>query len=227
MAETTHTADQLIEELAAIDTPTVANAVDSFHVRDATEGFAASDLRCVYPDLPTMVGYAVTCTDDSSTPRSQPGRGYEQLYRAIAASPKPAVVVFKCLGDPKRSLHMGDVMASIVSRLGAVGVVTDGGVRDVAAVRERVPGFQMFATGFVVAGGAASLGDVGISVSICGLTIRSGDLLHGDVNGLLTIPSSIATEVAAAARRIQASEQERVDFVRSKDFAIDRLATGH
>jgi 4-hydroxy-4-methyl-2-oxoglutarate aldolase len=227
MAEATQAVGKLVEELAGIDSPTVANAVDSFHVRDATEGFAGSDLRCAYPDLPPMVGYAVTCTDDSSTPRSDPGRGYEQLYEAIAASPKPVIVVFKCLGDPKRSLHMGDVMASIVSRLGAVGTVTDGGVRDILAVRERVPGFQMFATGFVVAGGAPSLGDVGINVSICGLTIRPGELLHGDANGLLTIPSSIAAEVASAARRIQVSEGERVDFVRSNEFAIDRLTSGH
>ena len=227
MADATRAAAQLVKDLAAIASPTVANAVDSFHVRDATEGFAASDLRCVYPDLPPMVGYAVTCTDDSSTPRSEPGRGYEELYQAIAASPQPVVVVFKCLGDPKRSLHMGDVMASIVSRLGAVGIVTDGGVRDIAAVHERLPGFQMFASGFVVAGGAPSLGDVGVNVSICGLTISPGDLLHGDANGLITIPASIAADVAAAARGIQSTERERVDFVRSKDFAIDRLASGH
>jgi len=226
MADTT-LIDQSLRELVDIDSPTIANAVDGFHVRDATEGFAGSELRCVYPDLPPMVGYAVTCTDDSSTPRSEAGRGYAALYEAIAAAPKPVVVVFKCLGDPRRSLHMGDVMASIVSRLGAVGVVTDGGVRDVSAVRERVPGFQMFATGFVVGGGSPSLGDVGVNVSICGLTIRPGDLLHGDANGLLTIPATIVGDVAAAARRIQATESERVDFVQSNEFAIDRLTTGH
>jgi 4-hydroxy-4-methyl-2-oxoglutarate aldolase len=214
-------------ELASIDSPTVNNAVDSLGFRDPTEGFASSELHCIYPDLPPMVGYAITCTDDSSTPRAGPGRGYQELYEAIQAAPKPVVVVFKCLGDPRRSLHMGDVMASIVGRLGAVGVVTDGGVRDVAAVRERVPGFQMFAGGIVVGGGAPSLGDVGISVSIFGLTISPGDLLHGDANGLLTIPLPIADRVAEAAKSIQQREKERVDFVRSDGFAIDQLTSAH
>src|SRR4029077_4737493 len=49
MAEST-LIDQSLRELAEIDSPTIANAVDSFHVRDATEGFAGSELRCVYPD---------------------------------------------------------------------------------------------------------------------------------------------------------------------------------
>ena len=83
--------------------------MDTFGVRDATEGFANLDLRCIYPDLPPVVGYAVTCTDDSSTPRKGKGNGYRALYEAIEASPKPVVVVFKSPIDPKRSLHMGEV----------------------------------------------------------------------------------------------------------------------
>lgn len=226
MAVETHAPTDL-DVLRGIDSPTVNNAIDSLKIRDATEGFASSDLRCVYPDLPPMVGYAVTCTDETATSRSVPGRGYRELYEAIEQAPKPVIVVFKCIGDPKRSLHMGDVMGSIVARLGAVGVVTDGGVRDIAAVRERIPGFQMFATGFVVGGGSPSLGDVGVTVSICGLTIRSGDLLHGDVNGLLTVPAGSAPEVIKAARETQAREAARIDYVRSAEFSIDGLTGGH
>ena len=52
MAETTPTAEQLIAELAAIDSPTVANAVDRFHVRHAPEGVPAADPPPVSPDPP-------------------------------------------------------------------------------------------------------------------------------------------------------------------------------
>lgn len=216
-----------IADLTAIDSPTVANAVDTFRVRDATEGFASLELRCMFPELPPVAGYAVTCTDDSSTPLSVPGNGYQALYEAIDAAPKPVIVVFKSAVDPRRSLHMGEVMASIMARLGAVAVVTDGGVRDLSGVRENVPGFQMFAAGAVVAAGAPSLIEVGATVGIFGLTINPGDLLHGDANGLLTIPHAIAGEVAAAARRIQADERQRIDASRAPDFSIASLQRDH
>lgn len=220
------TADQ-IAELQRIDSPTTANAVDRFGVRDPTEGFASLDLRCMFPELPPVVGYAVTCTDDSSTPLSGPGTGYQALYEAIAAAPKPAIVVFKSAVDSKRSLHMGEVMASIIAGLGAVAVVTDGGVRDLAGVRSSVPGFQMFAAGMVVAGGAPSLIDVGVTVGIFGLTISPGDLLHGDANGLLTVPRSVAGEVAAVARQIQQEERIRIEEAQQSGFSVASLGRGH
>jgi 4-hydroxy-4-methyl-2-oxoglutarate aldolase len=227
MSQAERLSSEQIRELASIDSPTVNNAIDSFGVRDATEGFASLELRCIYPDLPPVVGYAVTCTDDSSTPRKGKGNGYSALYEAIEASPKPVIVVFKSPVDPKRSLHMGEVMASIVAGLGAVAAVTDGGVRDIAGVRESVPGFQMFAAGAVVAGGSPSLIEVGITVGIFGLTISPGDLLHGDANGLLTIPRSIAAEVPAAARQIQERERAAIDRARQPGFSVANLQPGH
>jgi regulator of RNase E activity RraA len=181
----------------------------------------------MFPDLPPVVGYAVTCTDDSSTPLKGSGRGYEALYEAIEAAPKPVIVIFKSHVDGKRSLHMGEVMAATMSRLGAVGVVTDGGVRDLAGVRASVPGFQMFAAGAVVAGGAPNLIEVGVTVGIFGLTISPWDLLHGDANGLLTIPRSVASMVAAVAAQIQGEERTRIERTMAADFSIDAIKSGH
>ena len=223
MPESELLTSEQIRELASIDSPTVNNAIDTFGVRDATEGFASLDLRCIYPELPPVVGYAVTCTDDSSMPRRGKGNGYVPLYEAIEASPKPVIVVFKSPLDRKRSLHMGEVMASIVAGLGAVAVVTDGGVRDIAGVRESAPGFQMFAAGAVVAGGSPSLIEVGITVEIFGLTISPGDLLHGDANGVLTIPRSIAAQVPSVAREIQERERAAIERARQPDFSVATL----
>ena len=55
------------EALRAIDSPTVANAIERFEIRPRTEGYAGYDLRCQFPSLGTMMGYAVTCTADSTT----------------------------------------------------------------------------------------------------------------------------------------------------------------
>ena len=191
-----------LEGLRHVDTATIANAIDSLGVRSRTAGFTSLELRCVNPDLPPVVGYAVTCTEDTTTPRDGTRTGYEALLRAVRAAPKPAIVVFKALGqDRLRSCHVGDMMSTLLQRLGAVAVVTDGGVRDVNGVRERAPGFQLFAAGTVAGAGDYSMVEVGVTVSICGLTIAPGDLLHGDLNGLVKVPLDVAARVPARARR--------------------------
>ena len=51
---------ELLETLRQIDTPTLANAIEAFKVRDRTEGYVGGDIRCLFPELGPMVGYAVT-----------------------------------------------------------------------------------------------------------------------------------------------------------------------
>ncbi len=214
-----------LESLRKIDSASIANTVDSLGVRSRAAGFASLELRCINPDLPPIVGYAVTCTEDTTTPRDGTRTGYESLLRAVVTAPKPAVVVFKALGqDRLRSCHAGDLMSALLQRLGTVAIVTDGAVRDIHAVRERAPGFQLFASGTVAGAGDYSLVEVGGTVSICGLTIAPGDLLHGDVNGLVNIPHSVATLVPAQARRMLKGESKFIDFVKGSDFSLDQLA---
>jgi len=213
-----------LKALAAIDSPTVANAIEAFGVRDATRGYASLELRCLFPDLPPVVGYAVTCTADSTSPAPRrPSRDLE-LYEAVQAAPKPAIVVLKDAG-PNRllSCHAGDVMSTIFQRVGAIALVTDGGVRDLTGIRQRAPGFQVFAAGTVVSHGIPTILEVGVTVSVCGLTIQPGDLLHGDANGLLLVPAEIAERVAAQAERVWERESRLVDLVRSDAFSLEEL----
>ena len=78
-------------ELQKIDSPTVSNAIERFKVRPRLEGFASWDLRCAFPELGTMMGYAVTCTADTTTETRADERGLMRLWAAIEAAPKPAV----------------------------------------------------------------------------------------------------------------------------------------
>jgi len=104
-----------------------------------------------------------------------------------------------------------------------IGLVTDGGIRDLSGIRQRVPGFHVFASGLVVSHGIPTFLEIGITVSICGLTIRPGDLLHGDENGLLVIPAEIAGRVAAQAKLVWEKEHNLLDFVRSDAFSLEEL----
>jgi regulator of RNase E activity RraA len=133
------------------------------------------------------------------------------------------VIVIKDIGpDRSRSCHMGEVMATTAKALGAVGCVSDGGLRDVREV-EALAGFQYFCPGFVVSHGLPVILEINVPVQISGLTINPGDLLHGDVNGLLVIPHAVADQVAEEAERVRVAEREVLEFVRKPALTVERL----
>ena len=133
-------------------------------------------VRCLTPELGVMAGYAVTATCDSMTP-GQPRRRepFMALWETLAAAPKPAVLVFQDVSPAAaHSVHLGDVMATIGARLGAVGLVTDGAVRDVEGIRPLR--FHLFALGVAPSHGTFNVVDVGVPVTVDGVRIAPGDL---------------------------------------------------
>jgi regulator of RNase E activity RraA len=211
------------DALRQIDSPTVSNAIEHFAVRRRVEGFAGWGLRCAFPELGTMAGYAVTCTADTTTESRRDPRGLLPLWAAVEAAPKPVVIVIKDIGpERRRSCHMGEVMATTAKALGAVGCVSDGGLRDVVEVRA-LGGFQYFCPGFVVSHGNPIICEVNVPVTLDGLAVQPGDLLHGDVNGVLVVPADIAGRVAEQAERVRAAEREVLDFVKTPGLTVEKL----
>lgn len=203
--------------LRRIDSPTISNAIETFHLRPRVAGYVGSDIRCIFPELPPTVGYAVTCTVDSTTEGRQ-GIGFNKLYELLSQSPKPAVVVMQDVGpDRLRSCHAGEVMSTTMKRLGAVGILTDGGLRDVKEVRA-LGGFQYFCLGLVASHGNPVCVSVGGEVTISGMRVCMGDLLHGDVNGVVHIPDACASEVAEVAYRVWAQEEETMRRIMHTEF---------
>jgi 4-hydroxy-4-methyl-2-oxoglutarate aldolase len=207
-----------LSALRRIDSPTISNAIETFQVRPRVAGYVGYDIRCMFPDLPPTVGYAVTCTVDSTT-EGRVGIGFNKLYELLANAPKPAVVVMQDVGqDRLHSCHAGEVMSTTMKRLGAVGILTDGGLRDVKEVRV-LGGFQYFCAGLVVSHGNPICVSVGDEVTISGMRVRPGDLLHGDINGVVHIPDECAEQVAEAAYRIWAREEETMRHISSADYS--------
>lgn len=223
-----------LRPLRGIDSATVANALDRLDsTADAVPyEYSSLELRCMIANLPPMVGYAITCTGDSTSPRgfwSSPrnvgvSSRIRELYESVRDSVQPVVVVCQDIGSERlKSNHFGDIMATTLLRLGAVGAATDGGIRDLDGIRDRAAGFQMFAAGIVPAGGVARIVDVDVKVSICGMTIAPGDLLHGDINGLISIPRTIATAVADLGRQILIAEEHKISTIKSPQFKLEDL----
>jgi 4-hydroxy-4-methyl-2-oxoglutarate aldolase len=212
----------VLDALRRYDSPTLANAVETFDVRPRDEGFASMDIRCLFPELGPMVGYAATATIRARG-RGEGDGDHAPLWALVRSLPEPRVVVIQDLDDPPgHGAFWGEVQSSIYKALGCLGTVTDGCVRDLKEVREM--GFQFYARGPGVSHAYVRLESVGEPVRVGGLSVRTGDVVHADQHGVLLVPRDIAAQLPAAADRIVEREQEFIRWVRSAEFDPDRLA---
>jgi 4-hydroxy-4-methyl-2-oxoglutarate aldolase len=217
--------DDLIQALARYDSPTLANAIETFDIQSRDIGFADNTIRCMFPELGRMVGYAATATivARGAPSAAWAGAGNNALYEYVRTVPAPRVVVVKDLDiPPAHGSLWGEVHATIFGALGCAGCVTDGSVRDFDEVRAM--GFHFFASGPSVSHAYVRVEAIGETVEVGGLTIAPGDLLHADQHGVLKIPPEIAAELPAAADRVIETEQALLRWVRSDEFDPDRLA---
>ena len=171
-----------------------------------------------------MLGYAVTMRVKTSNPPPT-GRYYFERtdwWKLMLQQPAPRVAVIQDI-DEKRGIgaSVGEVHSSILRALEGAGVVTDGAVRDLAAVRTMR--FPMFSGSVSVSHAYVHMVDFGTPVEICGLRIQTGDLLFGDCHGVLSIPLEIAAEVAEMAAELLERERAVIDLCRSADFSIEKL----
>jgi regulator of RNase E activity RraA len=116
---------------------------------------------------------------------------------------------------------VGEIHAQIGKSLGCAAWLTNGAVRDLVQLREA--NFQCFASGVTVSHAYAHVVDFGEPVEIDGLKISTGDLLHGDCNGIHSIPLSIAERIPEAVERIRQRESELIRFCKSPDFSAAKL----
>jgi 4-hydroxy-4-methyl-2-oxoglutarate aldolase len=212
-----------IDYLKSVDSPTLSNAIELLKIRPRREGFAPIQIRALFPEFGRMCGFAVTAQVETVT-QMEPFNveGFVQLYRAIEQSPKPAVVAVQEIGGfPDYAAHCGEVMASMMTRVGAIGLISDCAVRDMAEVRALR--FHYFARGMVASHASFRVVRVGVPVQILGMAISPGDLLHGDENGLLSIPAGLEDKLPGLVDAIRSRERALIDFVRSDQCSAERL----
>jgi regulator of RNase E activity RraA len=213
----------MIEYLETIDTPTLCNAVELLKVRPQSQGFTPLQLHCLFPEFGRMCGYAVTAQVETAT-AMEPlnGDGFHALFDALQGARKPAVVVLQEIGGHRDyAAHCGEVMATIFTRLGAVGVVSDCGVRDIPEVRSI--GMHYFARGKVASHAHFRIVRANVPVQILGMPVRPGELLHGDENGLMTVPDVPADDIKNAVNRVRDREGKLMEYIRGPEFTLAGL----
>ena len=198
----------LLKQLKQIDTPTLSNAIEKLEVRSRVSGFASSRLQALTPELGVMCGYVATATSVTMSQEVKPAPTdyYMDLCERLEQVDGPTVVVIQEVGPHREfACVCGDVMANLFGRFGAVGVVANAAVRDLDGIRE-VP-LRVFATGLVASHGNLHFTDVGCPVTVEGLRLHPGDLVHGDQNGLIVVPQEGAERLPELAKEITEREQ--------------------
>jgi regulator of RNase E activity RraA len=204
-----------LDLLRRYDTPTVCNVIELFDIRPRTAGFMDHRIKACFPEMPSMVGYAATATFRAAFPPAGPDM-YTMLPRQLDTFkelPGPVVVVFQDLDDPPVGATFGEVMVSLYRAHGSVGLVTSGTGRDLEQIRPL--GYPLFTVGATCSHGYCHIPSLNETIRVGGLTVRPGDLMHGDANGVTNIPNEIASEVAGACAEFAAAEAVTLDYLRA------------
>lgn len=213
-----------MDALRGLDACSVEDAIETFDLRARNTGFANSKIRCLFEDLPPIVGYAATARLRSGD-RPMSGQSYHdrtEWWNSILEVPTPRIVVLQDIDSPAGiGAFLGDTHAAMLQALGCIGYVTNGGVREVPAIRAM--GFQVFAGNVAVSHAYARIVDHGCPVEVGGMQVVPGDLLHGDRNGLVNVPKKLAPEIPRVVERLRDRDHKLMEICRAPGFSVERL----
>ena len=210
-----------LQQLADFDTALIANTVGYLDATPVHEWYMSGQITSQTPTVGPTVGVAMTIEIDSSTPgnRSEP-EVYYQLLEAISRSAEPVVLVMKAVGTrPDHECVLGDGMAKMLHSVGCVGVVTDGGVRDIEGILS-VP-FGVYARGRTIHHCALRYVRHNHPVNVGGITIGPGEIIHANVGGVIKIPAGAVARLPAAAGEMRAFEHAAHCIFRRRDLSVD------
>lgn len=211
--------------LKAVDTPTICNAIEAIQGRRRNDGFTRSTVIAAHPGLPAMVGFAKTAVIRADWPSQEPAAIVRErrlgYYRYVADGTQPRLVVIE-----DRSAHKGlgafwgEVNVALHKGLGLEGVVTDGAIRDLGAVD---PTFPMLAGTISPSHAFVRIEAMDCPVTVFGLPVAPGDLIHADRHGAVIIEPGMEAELPQAIDLVTRKEKPLLDAARAADFTVDKL----
>ena len=224
---------EMIEELKNFDTPSITNVVATYPDHPLCLGlynpwsenwYTDQSLRCMYPELGRTVGYAVTCTWGVPDPNYS-GVTFMDVLDAMDASLKPTIFVFQQKFPPELEGKVGLAggnMTTAMQAIGCVGAISNGPSRDIDEIRPMK--FQYLLSGVTAGHGAMAVHAVNVPVSVAGMDVAPGEIIHMDENGAVKFPADKLEAVLENARALQAEETERLDRLRNAKSAAELRA---
>jgi regulator of RNase E activity RraA len=201
--------------LRSIDTPTVCNLMEIVAPERRGSFYTVKHLFCPFPHLPPMVGFAKTVTmraRDKVSGASYMAKRMDYLDY-VAAAPQPGIAVIEDLDDPAGyGAFWGEVQTNVHKALGCLGTITNGSIRDIPQIAE---GFQMLAGSLSPSHAYVHVEDFGMPVTIHGMAVKSGDLIHSDQHGAIVVPVETIDGMKAAADGLAANEAKIIAAAKS------------
>lgn len=228
----------MLAELKNFDTPSITNVVATYPDSPTCLGlynpwsenwYTDQSIRCMYPELGRRVGYAVTCVYGLPDPAFT-RLGFNDVLEALEASPKPTVLVLQ----QKFPEHIagkvglaGGNMVSAMRALGCLGLISNGPSRDLDEVREM--DFQYLLSGVTPGHGAMAVQAVNVPVTVAGMDVAPGELIHMDENGACKFPAERLEAVLTNVRALQKEEAARMKALQAATSAAELRAifAGH
>ncbi len=214
-----------LDALRALDTPTVCNALEMVAPQRRGHGYTVQPFFCPRPELGVMVGYARTGTVRAMQPSERSTDEATEVRLAyfdhIGSGPGPTITVIEDLDAmPGYGAWWGEVNTSIHQGLGSLGVVTNGSVRD---LEDSAPGFHLLAGMAGPSHAWIRVEDYACTVTVHGMTVEPGELIHADRHGAVVIPLDVVDDLPAAAAEIAGRERRLIEASRQPGFSADVL----
>ncbi len=210
---------EMLKALEAFDTPSITNVVATYPSNPLCLGlynpwtqnwYTDQTLRCMYPELGPRAGFAVTCVYGLPDPNYR-RLSFMDVLEALDASPKPTILVIKQEFPPhiagKVGLAGGN-MTSAMKALGCVGVISNGPSRDIDEIRPM--GVQYLLSGVTPGHGDMAVHAVNVPVSVAGMDVAPGEIIHMDENGACKFPAHKLQAVLEAVRALRDQEGDRI-----------------
>ena len=210
----------LLTLLKSVDTPTVCNAIEVVQGKRGFAAFTRGTMLCSAPQDPAIVGYAVTAKIAAILPPTEAAGVIRArrmaYYRAMADATKPAVAVIEDVDYPACiGAYWGEVNTTIHKGFGLSGALTNGVMRDLG---DLAADFPVVAGSIGPSHGFVHIRELGTPVTIFGLTVAQGDLIHADRHGAVVVPPDVTPHLAAAIAKMQATERLILNPARTPGF---------
>jgi regulator of RNase E activity RraA len=209
--------------LRSIDTPTVCNLIEIVAPERRGAGYTTVHLHCPFPDLPPMVGFAKTVTIRSRDAVSGPSYMQKRMdyLDYIAAAPQPGIVMIEDKDEPAGyGAFWGEVQTNVHKALGCLGTITNGSIRDIAQVAES---FQMLAGSIGPSHAYVHVTEFGIPVTIHGMAVKSGDLIHADRHGAVVVPADKIDALETALDGLIKQEARIIAAARTPGVTVEAI----
>ena len=180
---------KMLEELRNFDTPSITNVVATYPQHPLCLGlynpwsenwYTDQSIRCMYPELGRLTGYAVTCVFGLPDPNYS-RLSFMDVIDAMEASRKPTILVFQQKFPPEIAGKVGlsgGNMTSAMKAIGCVGAISNGPSRDLDEIRPMK--FQYMLSGITPGHGAMAIHAVNVPVSVAGMDVSPGEIIHMD-----------------------------------------------